>query len=220
MAVRDAYRILYQGGTGEIIEKKSRFIASLRLVKTEEDVQEFIEEIRKKYWDARHHCYAWILGKNGDRKRCSDDGEPSQTAGKPMLDVLEGEEIVNVCVVVSRYFGGTLLGTGGLVRAYKSAVKEGLKNCTVLTLLPGKKLMIRTEYTAIGKIQHLLGQEDLVTLDSEYTDLVVLTILVPDETLDQLLSDITELTGGKADLQILETLYFSKFKNEVCLFPE
>lgn len=220
MAMRETYRVLYIGSTGEIIEKKSRFIASFRPVKTEEEAQEFIEEIRKKYWDARHHCYAWVLGRNGDRKRCSDDGEPSQTAGKPMLDVLEGEEIVNVCVVVSRYFGGTLLGTGGLVRAYKGAVKEGLKTCTVLTLLPGKKVRIRTEYTDVGKIQHLMGQQNLVTLESEYTDVVVLTILVPDERIDKCLRDITEATGAKADIQILEDLYYSKFEKEVCLFSE
>nr|WP_124066220.1 YigZ family protein [Clostridium sp. E02] len=218
--MRDTYRILYMGSSGEIIEKKSRFIASFRPVKTEEEAQEFIEEIRKKYWDARHHCYAWILGKKGDRKRCSDDGEPSQTAGKPMLDVLEGEEIVNVCVVVSRYFGGTLLGTGGLARAYKGAVKEGLKTCTALTLLPGKKLIIRTEYTDVGKIQHILGQQDLITLNSEYTDVVALTILVPDEIIDKILSDITEVTGAKADLQILEDLYYSKYEKEVCLFSK
>ena len=124
--MRKAYKILYREGTGELIEKKSRFIASFRSVKTEEEAQAFIEEMRKKYWDASHNCYAWVLGENGEGKRCSDDGEPSQTAGKPMLDVLEGEGIVNICVVVTRYFGGTLLGTGGLVRAYSGAVKEGL----------------------------------------------------------------------------------------------
>ncbi|MDF2888765.1 MAG: hypothetical protein K0R23_3150 [Lacrimispora sp.] len=218
--MRNAYKILYKEGTGELIEKKSRFIASFRPVKTEEEAQAFIEEMRKKYWDARHNCYAWILGKNGEGKRCSDDGEPSQTAGKPMLDVLEGEEIVNICVVVTRYFGGTLLGTGGLVRAYSGAVKEGLKACAVVTLNPAKKLLIDTDYNGVGKIQYLLGQLNLVTLNSEYTDHVVLTVLVPDEEVEKLQADITESTGGKAQIDVSDSVYFGMYEKEVLLFPE
>ncbi len=122
------YKILYEGGVGEIVEKKSRFIATTRPVETEEEAFGFIEEMKKKYWDATHNCSAFVLGERGEICRCSDDGEPSQTAGRPMLDVLLGEEIRNICVVVTRYFGGTLLGTGGLVRAYSGAVKAGLEN--------------------------------------------------------------------------------------------
>lgn len=128
----ESYKILYKGGTGELVEKKSRFLADLRPVSSEEEALAFIEEIRKKYWDARHHCFAYIIGDRGQNARCSDDGEPSQTAGKPMMDVLAGEELHDVCAVVTRYFGGTLLGTGGLVRAYSGALKEGLKNCVIL----------------------------------------------------------------------------------------
>ena len=135
----ESSRIVYRGGTGEITEKKSRFIADIRPVSTEEEALAFIEEIRKKYWDARHHCYAYILGERGQQSRCSDDGEPSQTAGRPMLDVLTGEGLTDVCAVVTRYFGGTLLGTGGLVRAYSGAVKEGLSQCVLMekTAWPG-----------------------------------------------------------------------------------
>nr|WP_314459415.1 YigZ family protein [uncultured Clostridium sp.] len=218
--MRKAYKILYREGTGELIEKKSRFIASFRPVKTEEEAQAFIEEMRKKYWDASHNCYAWVLGENGEGKRCSDDGEPSQTAGKPMLDVLEGEEIVNICVVVTRYFGGTLLGTGGLVRAYSGAVKEGLKACTILTLVPAKKLLIDTDYNGVGKIQYLLGQQNLAILNSEYTDRVTLTALVPDEKILKLQTDITEATGGKAKLEVSGSVYYSMLEKEVLLFPE
>ena len=119
-------RILISGGTGEIVEKKSRFIATIRPVNSEEEASAFIEEIKKKYWDARHNCSAFVVGRRGELTRCSDDGEPGGTAGRPMLEVLLGEGIRNVAVVVTRYFGGTLLGTGGLVRAYTQAVKEGL----------------------------------------------------------------------------------------------
>ena len=107
-------------------EKKSRFIATVRLVEKEEDALAFIEEMKKKYWDARHNCYAYSIGEHREFTRCSDDGEPSGTAGRPMLDVILGEDIYNVAVVVTRYFGGVLLGTGGLVRAYSGAVQAGL----------------------------------------------------------------------------------------------
>lgn len=218
--MRKAYRILYEGGTGEITEKKSRFIANFKPVQSEDEAQAFIEEMRKKYWDARHNCYAWIIGKKGEEKRCSDDGEPSQTAGKPMLDVLEGEQIVNVCVVVTRYFGGTLLGTGGLVRAYSKAVKEGLTACTVLTVEPAKKIAVATDYNGIGKIQYLLGQQEITTLDSQYTDKVELKILVPDERTGKLKAEITEATSGKAEILELEEVYYSILDKEVLLFPE
>ena len=114
----EQYRTIYEGGQGEITEKKSRFIATVRLVKTEEEAVKFIEEMKKKYWDATHNCSAYVIGERREIMRCSDDGEPQGTAGKPMLDVLLGEELYNTAVVVTRYFGGTLLGTGGLVRAY------------------------------------------------------------------------------------------------------
>ena len=216
--MRQAYRVLYEGAVGEISEKKSRFIATVRPVKSEVEAIAFIEELRKKYWDASHNCYAWIIGKNGEEKRASDDGEPSQTAGKPMLEVLEREKIVNVCVVVTRYFGGTLLGTGGLVRAYSGAVKEGLWACTILTVEPAKKISISTDYNGIGKIQYLLLQQEMKILESEYTDRVDLIVLVPDEKLINLEAEITEVTSGKAEMIELEEVYYSILEKEVILF--
>ena len=119
---------LYKGGIGEFEEKKSRFIATIEPVSSEEEAAQFIASMKKKYWDARHNCSAYILGDNGQKSRCSDDGEPSGTAGRPMLDVLEGACITNACVVVTRDFGGTLLGTGGLMVAYREASKDALEN--------------------------------------------------------------------------------------------
>ena len=118
-------RTVYEGGQGEIIEKKSRFIATVKPVKTEEEALEFIESLKKRYWDATHNCFAYIIGGGTPLKRCSDDGEPSGTAGRPMLDVLEGESLSDVAVVVTRYFGGTLLGTGGLVRKKEAGTWSG-----------------------------------------------------------------------------------------------
>ena len=129
--MQEEYKTVYRGGEGEIVEKKSRFIATVRPVHSEEEVLAFIEEVKKKYWDARHNCFAYVIGVTNPTLRCSDDGEPAGTAGKPMLDVLTGEGLHDTAVVVTRYFGGTLLGTGGLVRAYQGAVKEGLQASTV-----------------------------------------------------------------------------------------
>ena len=156
----------------EIIEKKSRFIATVRLVETEEEALAFIEEMKKKYWNATHNCFAYVIGERRECVRCSDDGEPSGTAGKPMLDVLLGEELYNTAVVVTRYFGGTLLGTGGLVRAYSKAVQEGLAQSDLIEKQYGNILEIGTDYNGVGKIQYLIGENKIPVLESEYTDKV------------------------------------------------
>ena len=216
--MRTPYKVLYQPGGGELTEKKSRFIATLRPVKTEEEALAFIEETRKKYWDARHNCYAWVIGENGESKRCSDDGEPSQTAGRPMLDVLEGEGIRNVCAVVTRYFGGTLLGTGGLVRAYSGAVQEGLRASGVVTVYPASRLSVTVDYNTIGKLQYLLGQRGLNVLDSQYGQDVTLIVLVLDEEIDSLREKITDLTGARAKQEVLDPVYYGIWEKKVILF--
>ena len=149
-------KILYEGGVGELEEKKSRFIATTLPISSQEEALEFIEKTKKQYWDARHNCYAYVLGDHHEIQRFSDDGEPGGTAGKPMLDVLLGENIHNIAVVVTRYFGGTLLGTGGLVRAYSGATKEGLANSVILEKLQGRNLLLQTNYSDLGKVQYLL----------------------------------------------------------------
>lgn len=217
-AMTDSYKILYQGGEGEIEEKKSRFIATIRPVETEEEAMGLIEEVRKKYWDARHHCSAWVLGERRQQTRCNDDGEPAQTAGRPMLDVLLGEEVTNVCAVVTRYFGGTLLGTGGLVRAYSGAVKEGLSHCRILEKRLGRRLEIVTDYNGIGKIQYLTAQLGITTLDTVYTDQVTVTLLVPAAEEEALVRQITEKTSGRAQIRPGDQLYYGILDKEVILF--
>ena len=137
-------KILYSAGCGEIEEKKSRFIAHTEAVTSEEEAVNFINSMKKQYFDARHNCYAFVIGDNSELTRCSDDGEPSGTAGRPMLEVLLGEGITNVVCVVTRYFGGPLLGTGGLVRAYQAAVKQGLNNSVIIEKKPGTVLEVRS----------------------------------------------------------------------------
>lgn len=201
-----------------MVEKKSRFIATVRPVKTEEEAVLFIEETRKKYWDARHNCYAYVIGEGGRLMKCSDDGEPSQTAGRPMLDVLAGEGIRDICVVVTRYFGGTLLGTGGLIRAYSQAVKEGLAKSLIIRQHLGRKLTAVTDYPAVGKIQYLSGQMGLTVLDTEYSHQVVTQLLVPEEQKEEAGHKITEATNGAAELEWSEPFYYGLEGKNLILF--
>ena len=204
------YRTIYQGGEDEIVEKKSRFIATVIPVENEEEALEFIEKTKKKYWDARHNCFAYVIGERGQLQRCSDDGEPNGTAGKPLRDVLLGNELRNVAVVVTRYFGGTLLGTGGLVRAYSQAVKSGLRASVVITKILGVKLHIETDYTTFGKIQYILAQRELKILDTVYTDKVELEVLLPKTELEQVMHAITEGTNAQADMTPKEECYYAE----------
>lgn len=206
--MQQAYRILLSGGEGEIIEKKSRFIATVRKAESEEQAQLFIEEMKKKYWDARHNCSAYVIGQRGELTRCSDDGEPSQTAGRPMLEVLLGSGIRNVAVVVTRYFGGVLLGTGGLVRAYTQAVQEGLKNCQTGLMRPGILYLFETDYNGVGKILYLLSERGIALQKADYTDTVRLQAVVSQESAAALLKEITEATSGKTEITELTHTYF------------
>ncbi len=208
------YRTVYEGGEGEVVEKKSRFIAAVRPVHSEEEALKFIESVRKKYWDARHHCFAYVIGERGELQRCSDDGEPGGTAGKPILEVIMGEEIRNVVLVVTRYFGGTLLGTGGLVRAYSAAAKEGLASSVIITKIQGVKLHININYTGLGKIQYILGQRGLEVLEAVYTEKVELEALIPVDALESVKAEITEGTNGQADMREGEACYFAEINGK------
>jgi uncharacterized YigZ family protein len=206
----DSYKVLIAGGEGEIIEKKSRFIATVRKCETEDEASAFIEEMKKKYWDASHNCSAFIIGSRAEITRCSDDGEPSGTAGRPMLEVLLGEEIRNIAVVVTRYFGGTLLGTGGLVRAYSQAVKAGLEQSVTGIMVNGAELSITTDYNGIGRVLYILGQKGIAPKESDYGAEVSLTVQVAADSVEELSKELTDATGGKARINKIRELYFIK----------
>jgi uncharacterized YigZ family protein len=211
----EGYRTVYQGGEGEITEKKSRFIANVVPVRSEEEALEFIEATRKKYWDARHNCFAYVIGGQGELKRFSDDGEPGGTAGKPILEVMTGEGLMNTAIVVTRYFGGTLLGTGGLVRAYAGAAKAGIAASVVITKLPGIKLHITTDYTGLGKIQYILGQREITVWDTVYTDKVEMEVLTPRKELKAVTAEITEGTNGQAVMLEGDSCYLAKLDGKM-----
>lgn len=203
-----SYRVVLEGGEGIYEEKKSRFIATVRSCETETEAAEFIEAMKKKYWDARHNCSAFVIGSRGELTRCSDDGEPSGTAGRPMLEVLLGADVKNVCVVVTRYFGGVLLGTGGLVRAYTQAVQQGLAACRIGRMRKGRRMTITTDYNWIGKILYLLGNEGIEPEASDYTDKVSLTLTLPVEDCDRLRKQMVEVTNGRVEIVPGDTYYF------------
>ena len=210
--------MVYRGGSGEIVEKKSRFIANIKSVETVEEAQVYIEEMKKKYWDARHNCSAFSVGTEQVTTRCSDDGEPSGTAGKPILEVISGSGIHNIVVVVTRYFGGTLLGTGGLVRAYTDATRAGIENSDIVEKIPGRRVDIAMDYTDLGKLQYLLAQNEVLTEDTEYTDKVIIHALFPESDKEMLKKKITEATSGRVMTQEGEEVYFGTVDGEVIVF--
>ena len=216
----ERYKTVYRGKEGEIIEKKSRFIATVRLVETEEEALAFIEEMKKKYWNATHNCFAYVIGERRECVRCSDDGEPSGTAGKPMLDVLLGEELYNTAVVVTRYFGGTLLGTGGLVRAYSKAVQEGLAQSDLIEKQYGNILEIGTDYNGVGKIQYLIGENKIPVLESEYTDKVRLQVLLPMSETEHFQKLLTEATNARASQEIVDSCYYAVWNGKILMGAE
>ena len=211
-------KCVYTGGEGEITEKKSRFIATVCPVATEEEAAAFIAEMKKKYWDARHNCSAFVIGERQEVSRCSDDGEPAQTAGRPMLDVLLREDIHNVAVVVTRYFGGVLLGTGGLVRAYQKAVQEGLAASVIIDKREGRYLSVGTDYNGLGKLQYLIAQKNLALIDTLYTEKVELKLMVPVEVCSETEKEITETTSGTARISWGEQVLYAMVGKKLEIF--
>ncbi|MCC8150276.1 MAG: YigZ family protein [Lachnospiraceae bacterium] len=215
-----SYRTVYTGGQGEIEEKKSRFIATVQPVSSEKEALDFLAATRKKYWDARHNCYAYTIGTHSELQRCSDDGEPGGTAGRPILNILLNEDIHNCIVVVTRYFGGTLLGTGGLIRAYQAATQEGLAHCVIVERKSGCRLTIHTDYNYVGKLQFLIAEEKAVVLDSRYTDTVELDVILPLADAAGFSEKVTEITGARAKIRVGDPMEYAEADGEVILFRE
>ncbi|MEE3467416.1 MAG: YigZ family protein [Eubacterium sp.] len=213
-------QILSRGGTAEYVEKRSKFIATLIPVTSEEEAMEQVELLRKKYYDARHNCYAYIVFSEDGKEvieRSSDDGEPSGTAGRPMLDVLSGNKIRNILAVVTRYFGGTLLGTGGLVRAYSTAVKDAVSNSDLTEISDGFKLVVNLDYTNLGTVQHLMRECGILEVSSEYGDGVSLTLVVPEDEIDRFKKELTQIFAGKEQVEDLGPVRYGSIGGELFL---
>lgn len=187
----------------EFVEKKSTFITHLVRVTSEEEAREFIQKMKKKHYDATHVCSCYVVGDNNEITRANDDGEPSGTAGAPMLDVLVKNEIKNVCATVIRYFGGTKLGTGGLVRAYGGGVINALKNATLVERKDALEIRLELDYSLNGKIEYEIEKTNFIVNNLEYTDKIIYTIYVMEEDYDSFQSWIANLTNGQ--FKILST---------------
>lgn len=201
------YKTIIDPGTDEIIEKKSRFIGYIRHVETEEEASVFVQEIKKKHYDARHNCFAYVLGQEQPILKFSDDGEPGGTAGKPILEVINGKGLSDVCIVVTRYFGGTLLGTGGLVRAYTDASKA----CIAATEVIRKQLVVpaslSTNYNDLGKLQYLLGNESIPIVNSNYGENVILEVEIPIDDYDRIEKALIEATAARIGIEKKDSIY-------------
>ena len=191
------FRTAADRGEAEIVEKKSRFIACVFPVESEEEAQSMIESIRKKHHSARHNCYAYQIGTKNEIQKASDDGEPSGTAGKPILEVLTGENVKNTLIVVTRYFGGILLGTGGLVRAYTQAAQAALADAEVGEKVFSQKLTLTFGYNMINNVQYYLGQNNIAIADSRYEADVSFDICVKESDLETIKNGLTQKCEGQ-----------------------
>lgn len=181
------FKTIKENVTAQVVEKKSKFIANMFYIETIEEADQIIKETKKKYHDARHNCFAYILetGAEGLLVKYNDDGEPSGTAGAPMLNIIANEGLSNVLVIVTRYFGGILLGTGGLVRAYSEAVKEALKLAKFTEKTKGYILQIEVEYNDLDKIKYYIKQKNMRIIDSNYAENVILKVETRKENIEE-----------------------------------
>ncbi|MDR0949142.1 MAG: IMPACT family protein [Lachnospiraceae bacterium] len=192
----EPYLVLAEDGEAQVIEKKSRFIAIAKSVATHDAAISYLEECKTRYWDATHHVYAYVLGEKGENLRYTDDREPPQTAGKPILDVILGSKIRNVVVIVIRYFGGTLLGTGPLARAYAQAAKEALANAQIAHMVYGYTVTLIVPYPLLGKIQYEIRQRKLDPISIEYGESVTIVLNVPADASEAFKTSLDEATAG------------------------
>ncbi|EHO53686.1 YigZ family protein [Lachnospiraceae bacterium oral taxon 082 str. F0431] len=207
-------KIILETKETEIVEKKSRFIANIAAVSSEEEAIEFIEKIKKKYYDARHNCYAYIIGDKGDKKKCSDDGEPQRSAGMPMMEVLENQGYFDIVAVVTRYFGGTLLGVGGLIRAYQGAVIEGLNASVSGEIHEGFRAKYRFGYDFYGKIKYIAESENIVIEDTLFDETVTISLIFNDSESERLQKKLVEETNANIERLLLEKIKYITVDNK------
>lgn len=194
-------RMAKERADSTFIEKKSKFISYIAPVYTEREAVDFINSIKKKHYDATHNCSAFVLGENANVQRSSDDGEPSGTAGVPILEVLKKEGLTNTAVVVTRYFGGIMLGAGGLIRAYTQGAADAVKAAGIMRLQPFAVYSATTDYSLLNKIQHEIGKKDYMLADIQYLDIVTLKLLAEPHQGEALQADLMQWTNGNIQIE-------------------
>ena len=203
IGAHDSYRTIAASGTSEYVDRKSRFIGQVQHVESEHEAREFIDAVRATYPDARHHVYAYVLREN-NRVRYSDDGEPKKTAGLPALSVIEHLDLRDVVCVVTRYFGGTLLGTGGLVRAYTSAAQAAFAGACIVSVILCDDILIAADYATYELLRYELDQRGVQVISTEFAGDVTVTVRVRHEDSAGTVAWVTELSQGKADILVDE----------------
>lgn len=192
--------------------KKSRFICQLKRISSEEEAKAYIQQIKKEHWKANHNCSAFVLGDHWEIQRSSDDGEPSGTAGVPILEVLKKNELINVCCVVTRYFGGTKLGAGGLIRAYAGSCALGIKEVGIVVGRLHQEVRLTLAYPLLSKLQNYLEQAGITVKDTLFTDQVTVICMVAKKEVPTFEAAITDLLSGQVQLERGETTYFETLK--------
>lgn len=205
-----SYFTIRNEGQDEFEEKKSIFIGYAKRVESEEEAKAYVDLIKSKHKDATHNVYAYIVGENALIQRYSDDGEPQGTAGIPVLEVIKKNGITNVAVVVTRYFGGTLLGAGGLVRAYSKGASIAIENAVIVEKVLGHNLDISIDYDLLGKVQYTCAQNQWHIENIGYTDMVTLRILAEEHKAEIIMNKITELTSGKSTYKLGDKNFYFK----------
>lgn len=212
--MKDIYRTIFSQGIDEIIINKSRFIGYSSPINNEEEALEFIESIESKHRDATHNVYAYVFGENSKIQRFSDDGEPSGTAGVPALEVIKKEDLRNVVVVITRYFGGTKLGGGGLIRAYTRGAKVALEAGEIVDMVLHKKLELKMDYTLYGKIENYLMANNYIIEDTKFEDNVSIIIHVKTSKLDKFVKTMMNLTSGTVEIIYFEDVHLPILKGK------
>lgn len=207
----ESFKTIKHNNCEEIEEKKSKFIANLMYVESEEEVQNRIKEIKKKYYDARHNCFAYrIIEGENIIQRSSDDGEPSGTAGAPILNILEKNNMVNILVVVTRYFGGILLGTGGLVKAYSEATLKSIENNQIVERENGYEVRISSPYAYIKKIEYFLKTNNIKILNKEFLDNVNILVELSNEDYKKITQELPKNVMQNLEINIEKKRFISK----------
>ncbi|MGW8956740.1 YigZ family protein [Paenibacillus sp. NPDC055715] len=204
----EQYRTVRDSGSKEIVIRKSRFIGHIQPVQTEEEAAAFIERIKKEHWNATHNCSAYMIGERDEIQKQSDDGEPSGTAGKPILEVIRNQKLKNVAIVVTRYFGGILLGAGGLIRAYSDGAVAAIEAGDAITRVLHREIFVKLDYTWLGKVENELRNRSIRTGETMFTDKVTLTCLPLAGDAESFSNWITDLTQGQLLVSEGEQLYF------------
>lgn len=206
----EQYRTVRSSGSKEVVIRKSRFIGHVMPVESEEEAVQFIEDIKKKHWNATHNCSAYMIGERDEIQKQSDDGEPSGTAGKPILEVIRNQGVKNVAIVVTRYFGGIMLGAGGLIRAYTDGAVLALEAGEVITRVLRREVVVEIDYTWLGKVENELRNRGTKLGDTEFTDKVKLLCLPRNDEAEAFMAWITDLTQGQAVVTEGRRLYYSE----------